>query len=51
MTGYTVHTGSSKKFATGWDQVFKGQGKSSGGAKPAKAAKARSKKPGGRGKT
>ena len=25
MTGYTVHTGSSKKFAQGWDQIFKGK--------------------------
>lgn len=24
MTGYTVHTGSSKKFAEGWDQIFQG---------------------------
>lgn len=22
MTGYTVNTGSSKKFASGWDNVF-----------------------------
>ena len=22
MTGYTVHTGSSLKFSTGWDQIF-----------------------------
>jgi len=25
MTGYTVHTGSSKKFAQGWDQIFQGK--------------------------
>jgi hypothetical protein len=25
MTGYTVHTGASKKFVSGWDRVF-GQG-------------------------
>lgn len=25
MTGYTVHTGSSKKFAAGWDHIFGGQ--------------------------
>jgi len=25
MTGYTVHTGSSKKFSQGWDQIFKGK--------------------------
>lgn len=24
MTGYTVHTGSSKKFVSGWDRVFEG---------------------------
>jgi hypothetical protein len=22
MTGYTVHTGSSQKFTSGWDQIF-----------------------------
>jgi len=22
MTGYTVHTGTSKKFVNGWDRVF-----------------------------
>lgn len=22
MTGYTVHTGSTEKFAAGWDQIF-----------------------------
>jgi hypothetical protein len=22
MTGYTVHTGASKKFVAGWDRVF-----------------------------
>jgi hypothetical protein len=22
MTGYTVHTGSTGKFSTGWDQIF-----------------------------
>jgi len=25
MTGYTVHTGTSKKFTHGWDRVFSGQ--------------------------
>jgi hypothetical protein len=24
MTGYTVHTGASKKFVAGWDRIFKG---------------------------
>ncbi len=27
MTGYTVHTGSTEKFAEGWDQIFKVKGK------------------------
>ena len=22
MTGYTVHTGTSKKFVSGWDRIF-----------------------------
>jgi hypothetical protein len=40
MTGYTVHTGSSKKFISGWDRVFSG-GKSAGKSKskPAGAQK------------
>jgi hypothetical protein len=25
MTGYTVHTGTSKKFVEGWDRVFGGR--------------------------
>lgn len=28
MTGYTVHTGSSEKFASGWDRIFQGNEKS-----------------------
>ncbi len=24
MTGYTVHTGASKKFVSGWDRIFCG---------------------------
>ena len=43
MTGYTVHTGTSKKFISGWDRVFgkakpgeTGKGKSAG--KPGKAS-------------
>ena len=24
MTGYTVHTGASKKFVAGWDRIFSG---------------------------
>ncbi|HUQ69886.1 MAG TPA: hypothetical protein VM165_10205 [Planctomycetaceae bacterium] len=50
MTGYTVHTGSNKKFTSGWDRVFSSSGakKSSGkaaaqGAKAKKTGKKRSK--------
>lgn len=39
MTGYTVHTGSSQKFAAGWDQVFKGRSKQ-GAAKSAAGGQA-----------
>ena len=31
MTGYTVHTGTSKKFASGWDQIFGDEPEKSGG--------------------
>lgn len=24
MTGYTVHTGSTEKFSSGWDRIFTG---------------------------
>ncbi|MBX3442446.1 MAG: hypothetical protein KF774_08560 [Planctomyces sp.] len=34
MTGYTVHTGTNKKFADGWERVF---GKAAGKRSPAKA--------------
>jgi len=37
MTGYTVHTGTSKKFTEGWDQIF--GGKPSGKNTKKKAAK------------
>ncbi len=37
MTGYTVHTGSTEKFAEGFDRVF-------GGAKKEAAAKPAAKK-------
>lgn len=41
MTGYTVHTGSTKKFSGGWDRIFTGQktGKPAAKKKTAKAAK------------
>ena len=53
MTGYTVHTGASKKFVSGWDRVFSGQpaenkaeAKKSGGrsAKKNKSGSAKKKK-------
>ena len=40
MTGYTVHTGASKKFVAGWDHIFT-DGKS---AKKKAASKPASKK-------
>jgi hypothetical protein len=40
MTGYTVHTGSTEKFAEGWDQIFKTPARKT----PAKAKKATAKK-------
>ena len=41
MTGYTVHTGASKKFVAGWDNIFGDKSKqpSSGKKKSAKARK------------
>ncbi len=53
MTGYTVHTGASKKFVSGWDRVFsvqsenKAQAKKSGDSSAKKnkgAASAKKKK-------
>ena len=41
MTGYTVHTGSTEKFAAGWDVIFKGarRAKSAAGSKQRTSAK------------
>ena len=39
MTGYTVHTGTTKQFATGWDRVFGKAVKKKSAATPPKAAK------------
>ncbi len=45
MTGYTVHTGASKKFVSGWDNVFgnapakKAAGKSAAKAKSSSVKK------------
>ena len=46
MTGYTVHTGSTEKFAGGWDRIFT-QGKKSAGktSDQAKSGKQSGKKP------
>lgn len=42
MTGYTVHTGTSKKFVSGWDRVFsKSNDKRSTGTTTGKPAKAK----------
>lgn len=39
MTGYTVHTGASKKFVSGWDRIFTGE---SDAAESTKASKKKS---------
>lgn len=39
MTGYTVHTGASKKFVSGWDRVFGDDGSSSSGKATTKGKK------------
>ena len=36
MTGYTVHTGASKKFVSGWDKIFAGSSKPPATSKAAK---------------
>jgi hypothetical protein len=41
MTGYTVHTGTSKKFVSGWDRVFSSKAESD--KSPEKAVKKVSK--------
>ncbi len=53
MTGYTVHTGTSKKFSSGWDRIFgdpaegggkSGKSKKSGKKQSEKKTKAGEKK-------
>ncbi len=48
MTGYTVHTGTSKKFVSGWDRVFSGKADTKTGAvseqKPKDSLKKKKKK-------
>ena len=50
MTGYTVHTGASKKFVSGWDNIFTDGTKDNGNkkkkSKKKAAAKVSSKKKG-----
>jgi hypothetical protein len=40
VTGYTVHTGSNKKFTEGWDRVFSKSGGKRAAGKPAKVKNA-----------
>lgn len=49
MTGYTVHTGSTKKFADSWDRIFGKPSKSS--KKSGSAAKKSKSNKAGRGKS
>ncbi|MCR9200907.1 MAG: hypothetical protein NXI04_19895 [Planctomycetaceae bacterium] len=48
MTGYTVHTGASKKFVAGWDRIFEAEESDpksgSAGAKKKAASKKAGKK-------
>ena len=48
MTGYTVHTGASKKFVSGWDRIFSDEDTpagTKGQAKKKKKATKKGKKP------
>jgi hypothetical protein len=47
MTGYTVHTGASKKFVSGWDRIF-GDSTSGKAASEATQKKPRAKKASGK---
>ena len=44
MTGYTVHTGASKKFVSGWDRIFSNDSSDGDGKKKKKAAKKKAAK-------
>ena len=45
MTGYTVHTGASKKFVSGWDRVFSSKADTkAGGVSEQKSTNALKKK-------
>ena len=43
MTGYTVHTGASKKFVAGWDRIVDGDDAAAAAKKPAKKKSAKKK--------
>ncbi len=47
MTGYTVHTGASKKFVSGWDRIF-ADSDSEKGASASRQKKSKAKKSGGK---
>lgn len=49
MTGYTVNTGSSEEFASGWDRIF-GDDKKKAKTEKQKPAKGKAKSPAKRGK-
>ncbi len=44
MTGYTVHTGTSKQFVSGWDRVFGGQSAKEASKSSDNSAKKKSQK-------
>lgn len=44
MTGYTVHTGTSKKFVSGWDRIFENKSDEEEKATKSKAKKNKNKK-------
>ena len=44
MTGYTVHTGSSEDFASGWDRIFGEKKKDKKTKKKSEKAKAKKSK-------
>jgi len=44
MTGYTVHTGSTVKYSTGWDNIFGGAGRQESSGAKKNAAKPRASK-------
>lgn len=51
MTGYTVHTGASKKFVAGWDNVFGEPNKTQSGEKSERKREKKSPEKSGEGGT